>query len=75
MPKKPRTQPDYRDQAGADRPAEDRADDVRSVSMSSEPSEADIRLRAYQIYLERGGNDGQDFDDWLRAEEELKKGI
>src|SRR6476620_6939746 len=29
------------------------ADDRRSASMSSEPSEEDIRLRAYQRYLER----------------------
>ena len=33
----------------------------------------DIRRRAYQRYLERGGNHGQHFDDWLEAEKELKK--
>ena len=46
---------------------------IRSVSMSSEPSEEDIRLRAYQRYLERGGGHGLHFDDWLAAERELKK--
>ena len=29
--------------------------------------------RAYLRYLERGGNDGGEFDDWLYAERELKK--
>jgi len=43
-----------------------------SQSMASEPSEEDIRMRAYQRYLERGSGDGRDFDDWLEAERELK---
>jgi len=42
-------------------------------SMASEPSEEEIRMRAYRRYLERGGRDGQDFDDWLAAERELKQ--
>jgi len=41
------------------------------AAMSSEPSEEDIRLRAYHRYLERGGGHGADFEDWLRAEQEL----
>ena len=41
---------------------------------SSGPNEDDIRRRAYQRYLERGGGDGQDFDDWLEAERELRSG-
>ena len=36
------------------------------------PSEEDIRLRAYHRYLERGGGQGTDFDDWLEAEKDLK---
>jgi len=47
-------------------------DERRSVSMSSAPSEEDIRLRAYHRYLERGGGHGMDFEDWLEAERELK---
>jgi hypothetical protein len=43
-----------------------------SQSMASEPSEEDIRMRAYQRYLERGGGHGLDFDDWLEAERELR---
>ncbi len=47
-------------------------DATRNDSMASEPSEEEIRMRAYRRYLERGGSDGQDFDDWLEAERELK---
>jgi hypothetical protein len=43
-----------------------------SMSMASEPSEHDIRMRAYQRYLERGGGHGQAFDDWVEAERELR---
>jgi hypothetical protein len=43
-----------------------------SASMASEPTDEDIRMRAYQRYLERGGDHGQDFEDWLVAERELK---
>jgi len=36
------------------------------------PNEDDIRVRAYHRYLERGGGDGMDFDDWVAAEKDLK---
>jgi hypothetical protein len=55
-------------------PAEASAGETRSVSMGSEPSEEDIRQRAYQRYLARGGEDGRHFEDWLEAERELKTG-
>jgi hypothetical protein len=45
----------------------------KSTSMDSGPSEEDIRRRAYQRYVERGGSNGTDFEDWLQAERELKK--
>jgi len=48
-------------------PAE--ADDA---PLPAEPSADDIRYRAYERYLERGGGHGMDFDDWLEAERELK---
>ncbi|HTS18588.1 MAG TPA: DUF2934 domain-containing protein [Verrucomicrobiae bacterium] len=35
------------------------------------PTEEQIRARAYQIYLARGGQPGHDTDDWLQAEYEL----
>jgi hypothetical protein len=30
-----------------------------------------VAMRAYELYLARGGADGRDFDDWLAAEREL----
>ncbi|HEX9367531.1 MAG TPA: DUF2934 domain-containing protein [Vicinamibacterales bacterium] len=30
-----------------------------------------VSQRAYELFLARGGVDGQDFDDWLAAEREL----
>ena len=35
------------------------------------PSRDAVARRAYELYLARGGGDGRDMDDWLRAEEEL----
>ena len=32
----------------------------------------DIRVRAYELYLERGGENGDDLQDWLRAESEQR---
>jgi hypothetical protein len=43
--------------------------------MRSEPSEEEIRLRAYHRYLERGGDHGRDLEDWAKAEQELKRKI
>ena len=47
--------------------------ETTSVSMASEPSEEQIRLRAYHRYLERGGGHGMDFEDWLEAKRELRE--
>ncbi len=33
--------------------------------------ESAIRTRAYELYLERGRQDGFDQDDWFRAESEV----
>ena len=35
------------------------------------PTREEIELRAHQIYIERGGADGHDVEDWLQAEREL----
>jgi hypothetical protein len=35
------------------------------------PTREEIELRAYQIYMKRGGKDGNALDDWLAAEKEL----
>jgi len=37
-----------------------------------DPTYDEIAEAAYQRYLQRGGGDGRDFDDWLEAERELK---
>jgi len=42
------------------------------VSSEYAPTEDEIRYRAYLLYVERGGGHGMDFEDWLRAERELK---
>jgi hypothetical protein len=34
--------------------------------------EGDVRLRAYEIYLKRGDDRGDEVGDWLQAERELQ---
>jgi hypothetical protein len=33
--------------------------------------EYQIRLRAYELYEARGGEDGHELEDWFRAKEEV----
>ena len=40
-------------------------------STQSPSQEEKIRLRAYQLYEKRGGQNGSAQDDWLQAEAEL----
>ena len=40
----------------------------RSLASSNEQ---EIRTRAYEIYLQRGGQPGYELEDWLQAEREL----
>jgi Protein of unknown function (DUF2934) len=42
------------------------------VSVGNEVADEQIRLRAYEIYLERGEQPGRELDDWLQAERELE---
>jgi hypothetical protein len=35
------------------------------------PTHEEIAMRAYEIYLERGGAPGDALEDWTRAEREL----
>jgi hypothetical protein len=46
---------------------------VGGTSANHTPSREEIRLRAYEIYLERGGVPGNELDDWLQAERELER--
>jgi Protein of unknown function (DUF2934) len=45
------------------------------TSVTGDPQDREledqIRLRAYELYEERGREDGHDEEDWLRAKEEL----
>jgi DUF2934 family protein len=47
---------------------------TRKVSPSvsrRQPTEEEIRKRAYEIYLQRGCAHGHGLDDWFNAEREL----
>jgi hypothetical protein len=48
------------------------ADDTNAPAQYA-PTYDEIAEAAYHRYLERGGDHGQDFDDWLEAERALKR--
>ncbi len=37
----------------------------------NQPTQEEIALRAYQIYLKRGATPGNEFEDWVEAERQL----
>jgi hypothetical protein len=37
-----------------------------------EPSQEEIGIRAFEIYVSEGCQEGSDLDNWLRAEKELR---
>jgi hypothetical protein len=39
--------------------------------MPSYPTREEIAQRAYEIYVERGYQEGRDVEDWLEAEQQL----
>ena len=39
---------------------------------AGQPHEQDVARRAYELYEQRGGQDGRDWDDWFQAEQELR---
>ncbi len=45
-----------------------------SESPRTLPTEEEIAVRAYHIYLERGEAEGNPSGDWLQAERELTEG-
>ncbi|HYM68417.1 MAG TPA: DUF2934 domain-containing protein [bacterium] len=49
-----------------------RARTTRRQAVEPRPTEEEIRVRAYRIYERRGASHGQDVDDWLAAERELR---
>ena len=45
---------------------------AETLATESHPNfEVEIRRRAYELYEQRGREDGHDLDDWLRAETEI----
>ncbi len=48
------------------------ADVARTTAAQAAPTMEEIARRAYEIYLQRGGQHGQDMNDWLAAERELR---
>ena len=43
----------------------------KSSTVNGHPTREEIALRAYEIFLERGGAPGNALEDWTRAEREL----
>ncbi len=68
-----------RETGSTDEPARDAAETFAARREAADerpvdaPSDEEIRDRAYEIYLVRGGVHGMDFDDWVRAEQELRR--
>jgi hypothetical protein len=48
---------------------------TREVLVGSSTRDEEIRRRAYEICLERGGMPGRELDDWLQAEREFEVGL
>jgi hypothetical protein len=48
-------------------------DAVENGATSIEVPHDHIAVRAYHLYLERGGRGGDEFQDWVTAERELRK--
>ena len=46
-------------------------DDNDLHAVAEAPDRDRVAMRAYELYLERGGSEGQELDDWLMAEREL----
>jgi len=43
-----------------------------AAAIGSGVTENDIARRAFELYCDRGRDDGHDLDDWLNAERELR---
>ena len=63
MPKSPTTGKSPAKRTAKPRPA---------AAFGPVPTHDDIAMRAYELFVQRGGQHGQDFEDWLAAERELQ---
>ena len=43
-----------------------------ATTAAAGPDRNSVAMRAYELYLARGGGDGKAMDDWLLAERELQ---
>jgi hypothetical protein len=48
---------------------------TREVQVGNAAPDEEIRRRAYEIYLERGEQQGGELDDWLQAEREFERRV
>ena len=46
---------------------------IAEQPIKNAPTPEEIRQRAFEIHIERGGIHGCDLDDWLQAERELQE--
>jgi hypothetical protein len=46
---------------------------LRPEAESAAPQSKRVEARAYELYLQRGGEHGHDVEDWLAAEKELQE--
>ena len=47
------------------------ATQTNQITQSTSELQEQIRRRAYELYEQRGRNDGYELSDWLQAESEL----
>jgi len=67
-----RKSPKKKTKAPAKAPKAKRPAKAAARAVRAEPSFEEIRQRAYEIYVRRGGSPGNDIDDWITAERELR---
>jgi Protein of unknown function (DUF2934) len=48
---------------------------VGQTSVSNSARHEEIRIRAYEIYIERDGQPGDELSDWVQAEREVESNV
>jgi hypothetical protein len=62
------------DQEGMNRQPEENEEQFSGQPSTTDSERERVAQRAYELYLARGGADGQAMEDWLSAERELIEG-
>ena len=52
-------------------PKQSKTTSISGRTAAEADREEQIRVRAYELYVARGGEDGHDVEDWLEAEAEI----